>query len=294
MNVEEQLEAIVRHIGRTIGRKDLKVADVFSHVIVAELSEERIAELSSVQYKGDKAKELFQAVLAGEAQVSKKVEGIQPPVTEDTISSLKTKGLEVSIVGEEHITGVNAGAKKPLYDNDYLYEVLKSIAPRAFEGASSPVKIRDGFKDLLGTTIGFKVVRVFSARLFEVYLEVGQAVGATYYAAHKTSTSSSPINNLKSYERSFREVFKVSREKRISSKADLNSVGRKDPNYPRVPFPHLAVFAFPQGAVLDQVVNLRNQLQGALSQELEDKIRLLKREDLHMTVMGTKWDEGMI
>ncbi|MBI3617455.1 MAG: ROK family protein, partial [Candidatus Omnitrophica bacterium] len=148
--------------------------------------------------------------------------------------------------------------------------------------------------DALGINVKIHFPRAPEGIDQEVYLEVGQAVGATYYAAHKISTSSSPINNPKDYERSFRKAFRVSKGKRLFSKADLNSVGRKDPNYPGAPFPHLTVFAFPQGVVLSQVANLQNQLQGALSQELKNKIRLLKREDLHMTVMGTKWDEDMI
>ncbi|MBI5873827.1 MAG: ROK family protein, partial [Candidatus Omnitrophica bacterium] len=171
MALIEQLQAISRHISRALRLEEaLSLNQIFTHVIIPGLTTETVEALSTIELSDANAFKLSKSLAEGEAQISKYIEGIQPRVTEEHTQYLKDAGLKVEVVSEDHIIGIDA--RKPLYNNDHLYEVLKSIAPKAFEGASSPIKINDSFKalpELTGTT---KTIRVSYERPLENFRQV--------------------------------------------------------------------------------------------------------------------------
>ncbi|MBI5873828.1 MAG: YvcK family protein, partial [Candidatus Omnitrophica bacterium] len=118
LNLKDQLEAIRTHVSRVVERA-VRLNEIFSHIIIPQLSRESIEKLNIVEIKKDSAKKLKASLEKGEAQISKYVEGIQPPVTEEIIGGIESQGIEVIKVAEDKIKGIDE--KKPMYDNEYLY-----------------------------------------------------------------------------------------------------------------------------------------------------------------------------
>ncbi|MEW5895390.1 MAG: 2-phospho-L-lactate transferase CofD family protein [Candidatus Omnitrophota bacterium] len=135
MNLVEQLKAVVRHIRRSVGRDDIELKDVFSHAIIANLSKEAIRILKEKESLTEKE---IGALREGGAQVSKLLKGIQPVVTQEEKEYVMNQGLKIIEISDKDITGIEKG--KPLYDNDNLYEVLKSIKPEVFADSAMLTK----------------------------------------------------------------------------------------------------------------------------------------------------------
>jgi glucose-6-phosphate isomerase len=120
MPLERQLEAIAQHVGRVTGKK-VGVKDIFSHIIIPELSSEAINTLKAVKIQGKDARN----VLLGSTQVSKHVKGVQPLFSAGAAARLEEEGIKIVRIPENEITGIDT--QSPLYKNDNLVEVIEGI-----------------------------------------------------------------------------------------------------------------------------------------------------------------------
>ncbi|RLB79449.1 MAG: hypothetical protein DRH17_13800, partial [Deltaproteobacteria bacterium] len=129
-----QLEIIRQHISRVLG-KEVSLNEIFSHIIVPQLSESTVAELHNVPLSITEAKELVEALAQGKAQVSKYVKGVQPLFINDERARIEAQGIKVVDVPEQHITGIDE--KSPNYENEYLAEIVEGILSKPKEQGTS-------------------------------------------------------------------------------------------------------------------------------------------------------------
>ncbi|MDP8292478.1 MAG: ROK family protein [Candidatus Orphnella occulta] len=174
-----QLEAIRSHVSYVIGR-DIKLSEIFSHIIIPEISENTKAELSEVKLTKAQAEALSKALEEGQAQVSKYVKGIQPLFLDKEEQLTRNQGIEIVKIPESRIEDIDE--KAPIYDNEYLSQVIMDIHAKA---SSSGQAESDYKKDLEGKWSDF----VYSASngLKRDDLE--------YYKTRYDITDNSPIPN---------------------------------------------------------------------------------------------------
>ncbi|MCK4859124.1 MAG: HAD-IIB family hydrolase, partial [Candidatus Omnitrophica bacterium] len=126
MSLQEQLEFIRKHVSKIIGRESslLSLNEIFSHIIIPDLSQEEIDEMNEIKLEPKEAGELEIALVKTEAHISDHIKGCQTISRKDK-KYIENNGVAIISIDSKDMTGI--ADKKPLYNNDRLYEEIKRL-----------------------------------------------------------------------------------------------------------------------------------------------------------------------